>query len=182
MLLADVIEVETKSGVESKKDGKNPTVVTIALSWSRSARSVQSPLFGIEMYSNSLVLNEQPTIESLQNVSIRRSHRVEYFNDFKILEDDVGHPMLAALVLEEHQRSNFLERSLQAGPFFRPPGCNVFVAELIYQARVGVTFIEQEGQEVGRKEYKDGALDLENPLHTMGVVVKNVISKPSRRS
>jgi hypothetical protein len=124
------------------------------------------------MYSNSLVLNEQATIESLQNVSIARSHRVEFFNDFQILEDDVGYPMHATFVTEEHQRFNFLERRLRAGPFFRPPGCNVFVAELIFQVRVGVIFVEQEGQEVGRKEYEDGVLD------TMGEVVKNVISEP----
>jgi hypothetical protein len=44
-----------------------------------------------------------------------------------------------------------------------------------------VTFLEQEGQEVGRNEYKDRALDLENPLHTMGELVKNVIGEPFRR-
>jgi hypothetical protein len=161
---------------------KKTTVVTIALSWSRSACLVRSPPFGIEMYSNSLVLNEQPTIESLQNVCIGRSHRVEFFNDFQILKDDVGYPMHATFVTEEHQRFNFLKRPLQAGPFFRPPGCNVFVAELNFQIRVGVTFVEQEGQEVGRKEYEDGVLDLESPLHTMGEVVKNVIGEPFRRS
>ncbi len=68
-------------------------------------------------------------IESLQNVCIGRSHRVEFFNDFQIWKDYVGYPMHATFVTEEHQHFNFLKRRLQAGPFFRPPGCNVFVAE-----------------------------------------------------
>jgi hypothetical protein len=134
------------------------------------------------MYSNSLVLNEQPTIESLQNVCIGRSHRVKFFNDFQILKDDVGYLMHATFVTYEHQRFKFLKKHLQVGPFFLPPGCNVFVAQLIFQIRVGVTFVKQEGQEVGREEYEDRVLDLENPIHTMGEQVKNVIGEPFCRS
>jgi hypothetical protein len=72
-------------------------------------------------------------------------------NDFKILEDKVGCPaMHAAYVLEENQHSNPFEGSLGALHFCGQPSLDVFVGKRILHVCVGVAFIEQEGQKVGR--------------------------------
>jgi hypothetical protein len=59
------------------------------------------------------------SVQSLQNCSAwARSHRVEFFNDFKILEDNVGYPIHAPYVLEEHQRFNSIREVLEHSIFF----------------------------------------------------------------
>jgi hypothetical protein len=84
-------------------------------------------------------------------------------------------------VLEKHQRFNSIEGSLGALHFFRQPSRDVSVGKRILHVCVGVAFVEQQGQKVGKKKYKARALDFESPLNGTCEVVENVITKPLSR-
>jgi hypothetical protein len=83
--------------------------------------------------------------------------------------------MHATFVVEEHHHFNHIDWCLGRLQFFRSLSLNVSVRKRTLQ--VGMTHVEQQGYQVGRKEYQNRALILEGPLQPIGEVVQNAIKK-----